>query len=132
MIGIGLDNGVFLNKPTSVIPFYVKVDSWASSEDSVEICYWRKCWGIRDEILSLFPEADSNDSCLKLTPEHIRAIRKIIRSFMNKEKWEEESNSIWTYDEIRPRLIKHWVALWWLERYLRKNPDAEAYFYDSW
>ena len=79
---MGLDNGIVLNKPTSVIPFYVKVDSWASSQDSVEICYWRKCWGIRDEILSLFPEADSNDSCLKLTPEHIRAIRKIIRSFI--------------------------------------------------
>ena len=129
---MGLDNGVFLNKPTSVIPFYVKVDSWASSEDSVEICYWRKCWGIRDEILSLFPEADSNDSCLKLTPEYIRAIRKIIRSFMNKKKWEEESNSIWTYDEIHLRLIKQWIALWWLEHYLKKNPDAEAYFYDSW
>lgn len=51
---------------------------------------------------------------------------------MNKKKWEEEADSIWTYDEIRPMLIKQWIALWWLERYLRKNSDAEAYFYDSW
>ena len=115
-----------------VIPFYVKVDNWGSSQNSVEICYWRKCWGIRNEVLCLFPEADSNDSCLNLTPEHIRAIRKILRSFMNRKKWEEEANSIWTYSEIRPRLTKHWIALWWLERYLKKNPDAEAYFYDSW
>ena len=129
---MGLDNGIVLNKPINVIPFYVKVDSWASSQDSVEICYWRKCWGIRNEILGLFPGADSNDSCLNLTPEDTRAIRKIIRSFMNKKKWEEEADSIWTYDEIHPRLINHWIALWWLERYLRKNPNTEAYFYDSW
>ena len=103
---MGLDNGIVLNKPTSVIPFYVKVDDWVLSHNSVEICYWRKCWGIRNEILCLFPEAEPNDSCLDLTPEHIRAIRKIIRSFMNRKKWEEEGMSIWTYSEIRPRLTK--------------------------
>lgn len=129
---IGLDNGIVLNKPTNVIPFYVKVDDWVLSHNSVEICYWRKCWGIRNEILCLFPEAEPNDSCLDLTPEHIRSIRKIIRSFMNRKKWEEEGMSIWTYDEIRPRLTKQWFALWWLEHYLKKNPDAEACFYDSW
>ena len=129
---IGLDNGIVLNKPTSVIPFYVKVDDWVPSQNSVEICYWRKCWGIRNKILCLFPEAEPNDSCINLTPEHIRAIRKIIRFFMNRKKWEEDGMSIWTYSEIRPRLFKHWFALLWLEHYLKKNPDAEAYFYDSW
>ena len=78
------------------------------------------------------PNADTNDSRLDLTSEHVRAIRKIIRSFIRKKKWEEEANSIWTYSEIRPRLIKHWFALWWLEYYLKSNTDAEAYFYDSW
>ena len=119
---MGLDNGVILNKPTGATPSHI----------SVEICYWRKCWGIRNEILCLFPETEPNDSCLDLTPEHIRAIRRILRSFMNQNKWEEEGDSIWSYSTIRPRLTKHWSALWKLEKYMRKNPDAKAYFYDSW
>ena len=130
---MGLDNGIELDRSISVVPSYIKVDEFDGSRNFTEICYWRKCWGIRNEILCLFLGHDNDyDYCLELTTFHVRSIRRIIRSFMNQKKWEEDGLSIWSYSEIRPRLTQHWKALWWLEKYMRENPDAKAYFYDSY
>ena len=130
---MGLDNGIVLKSPKSpkaIFHGFNFIDSLG--ENNIEICYWRKCWGIRREILSIFPFTYTNDGIYYLTADNIKDIRKIIRYFCNQKHWEEDANSIWTYAEFRSVLTIQWMQLWRLEKYLRTHADAICYFYDSY
>ena len=47
------------------------------------------------------------------------------------ENWDEDK-SIWTYDEIKDSLLVDIANLKMLYVCMRKNPNIEAYFYDSY
>ena len=132
---MGLDNGIVLEKKRSTLPRYITYD-FIGSDNFLELCYWRKCWGIRNRILAIDFENEKepweDNGIYYLTPKDVYEIQKVLFYFLKKKNWEREAGSIWTYEEIWPRLVKHIFRLIWLERYLKKNPDAVCYFYDSW
>ena len=51
---------------------------------------------------------------------------------MDEKVWEDEGNSIWTYDEIRPQLERDIINLILIISFMRDNPDIYLEFYDSY
>lgn len=133
---MGLDNGIILKKNSTVLPFWLKRQFEYEPSENLEICYWRKCWGIRNTILLMGFENKqkilANDGMYYLTAKDIHTIRAVLQYFSHKKTWENESDSIWSWKDFRQTLRKQRRALWWLEGYLRKNPEAVCYFYDSY
>ena len=66
------------------------------------------------------------------TTSQIIDIMRGIIEFMNEETWEEEGNSIWTYQEIREHLAYDLVNLSLMIGYMKNNPDVYLEFYDSY
>lgn len=102
-------------------------------QDGIEILYWRKNWGLRNIVVNTFPVEDDN-SCYYLieTPQQVFELIRIITSFMNKEKWEEDGDSIWDYDEMLPILQQNIINLALAAAFMKNNPDVYLIFYDSY
>lgn len=95
--------------------------------------YWRKCWGLRGAVLDIISEHDSENYCYQIdTPEQIFKIVNVIFGFMDEKVWEDEGDSIWTYDEIRSRLEQDIINLILMIPFMRDNPDTYLEFYDSY
>lgn len=124
---MGLDNGIRLGKGRpDYYPCYVKLDDRHKNCD--DLCYWRKCWNIREDILDIVGEEDEQYEYI-LTREDVHAIRRALQVYFKYPHW--WSRSIWTWKEIRRHLFYDVVNLWWLERYMKKH-EVEVYFYDSY
>lgn len=140
MITIGLDNGIDVKSRSRAItrkmlpeglvyPWDEKLDS----PDTVEILYWRKNWGLRDKVVETFPLCDDSDwEYVIKTSQQVFELIKIIISFMNKETWEEDGDSIWDYDEILPILQRDIINLAIIAAFMKNNPDVYLVFYDSY
>lgn len=106
-------------------------------EEGVEIVYWRKNWNLRNAILdsnAVEPAAGSEFDYIIDTSNQVFEIIKIIVSFMDKEKWEDDSygSSIWSYEEILPVLQQNVINLAIIAAFMRNNPDIYLIFYDSY
>lgn len=124
---MGLDNGIIVKTKINY-PKFVDVTHINNTD---EICYWRKCWGIRNSIMALFPERTKTQSIFNLTREDIWDILNILKWFNNKNKWDTSANSIWEYHEFKPILKRQIKTLKWLYSYMN-NHEVELYFYDSY
>ena len=137
---MGLDNGVIVRSthrkltramlPEELIyPFDKDYE-----DDGIEILYWRKNWGLRDAVVHTFPTEDDNNYCYHLieTPQQVFKLIHIIVSFMNKETWEEDGNSIWDYEEILPILEQNVINLAIIAGFMQNNSDVYLIFYDSY
>jgi len=136
---MGLDNGVIVRSthrkltramlPEELIYPFDK----DYGDDGIEILYWRKNWGLRDKVIETFPLCDdSNWEHIIETSQQIFELIKIIVSFMNKETWEEDGDSIWDYDEILPILQRDVMNLAIIASFMKNNPDVYLIFYDSY
>ena len=96
---MGLDNGIRIeNIKKSQLPRFLHYPFKAFDDNDVEICYWRKCWNIRESIFDVISKS-TNDNEYKyyLTLDNIIAIRKeLIWWFLHPHEW-EHSRTIWTY-----------------------------------
>lgn len=130
---MGLNNGIILkvNPDTLSVNKLIKLDKTYGDNPNIEVCYWRKCWGIRNAIIEKlhFP-TDCGE--FKFDAEDIPAIIKILFSFYGKEEWEEEADSIWEWDEFKDNLRQQILNLTWLYDYMLANPDVDVIFYDSY
>ena len=134
---MGLDNGVEVKSrhrsitramlPSEIIyPFDFGVND-------TEILYWRKNWGLRNKVVAAFPLFDDSDwQYIIETPQQVFELIKIIVSFMNKETWEEDGDSIWDYDDMLPILQRDVINLAIIASFMRNNPDVYLIFYDSY
>lgn len=135
---MGLDNGIYVKSdkrkltrndlPTAIrYPF---------EEDycGLEICYGRKWWGLRSQILAEIHWSESKDNYYFYidTPNEVIHMIEIVASWLNEERWENEGSSIWTYDEARPNLINWIINLAIIVGWMANNPDAYLVFYDSY
>lgn len=69
----------------------------------------------------------------KVEAEDLRAILRKMPQFFDKTYWEDEGDSIWTFEEAFENiLLQQTINLYWLESYLSEHPDKECYFYDSY
>lgn len=128
---MGLDNGIILrdvNPKELVVNKLINLDNL--EDTSAEICYWRKCWGIRNAIVEKLHFNDNEES--KLDVEDIPVIIKILFDFYGQTEWEENADSIWEWDEFKDTLRQQIFNLMWLYDYMLAHSDAEIIFYDSY
>lgn len=135
---MGLDNGVRImsnvRKITrEMLPKELSYVWEDSNEDDLEIVYWRKNWGLRNEGVRTFSHSKDNDYEYYLdTVDDVFKLIRIIVSFMNKEKWDSEGSSIWEYEEVISMLQNDIINLCIIAAFMKNNPDIYLIFYDSY
>lgn len=136
---MGLDNGIVIRriKKENLLKFPNFIKCTAYNEDTndnsycVEIAYWRKCWGIRQVIIDTF-HLDADNANYVFDKEDISILIKELIPFLSKEYWEENSDSIWEFEDYVENMLQILLNLKWLETYWQENPDIKVEFYDSY
>ena len=138
---MGLENG-FLVKSNKrkitrdMLPSIIKYPFEDDYNDAPEIIYFRKCWGVRTQLIwCLTPKTEklaSPSTYYAYTSVDVMDVIKCLSSFMDEFVWDEEANSIWTYEEIAPHLLQDIVNLAAIAVYMDENPDVYLEFYDSY
>lgn len=142
---MGLDNGIIVRSDKRELtrqnlPIGIEYPFDKDYNDKIEIAYWRKCWGLRNQAIRKFGwkiSPEKNESSLNAnfmldTPEQVLSFIEFIASWLDKDKWEEQAESIWEYDEIRHRLIQQIINLSIIYTFMLNNPDIYLEFYDSY
>ena len=121
------------------IPKEFNFDS--STEDEVlkysyEIFYFRKCWNIRHGIISALNADYEYCGKVWLTIEEVKNIWWAISEVNHESAW-NNSESIWTWSEIKDKLDRTLLALEWLIGFMREHvgdrtPFYMVEFYDSY
>ena len=135
---MGLDNGIQIKRNTSTnsIPelkqFELAYDN--KHQFDFEICYWRKCYNIRNMIMDVVESARDNDNSDILTTTDIEKIVHGLQSF-NSANWQENGGSIWDWDDeeypYSEKIQRDIENLKNLQTLMEKY-DLEVYFYDSY
>ena len=135
---MGLDNGFYViscrrklsreDLPSKIkYPFEKDYNEWP------EIIYWRKCWGLRNRVLDVATPVKEHESYYTIdTPDQVFEVIKILIDFLDRETWEDEGDSIWDYDEMRPILQQNIFNLVKISEFMEHNPDIYLMFYDSY
>ena len=135
---MGLDNSIQIKRNTSTnsIPelkqFELSYDN--KHQFDFEICYWRKCYNIRNMIMDVVESARDNDNSDILTTTDIEKIIRGLQSF-NSANWQENGGSIWDWDDeeypYSEKIQRDIENLKNLQTLMEKY-DLEVYFYDSY
>ena len=134
---MGLDNGCYVCSnhrqiTRDMLPEELEYP-FSKDYEKVEILYWRKNWGLRNEVVRLFPRGEKREYYYTIdTPSQVFELIRIIVSFMNKERWKEEGDSIWDYEEALPGLQRDVMNLAIMAAFMENNPDVYLEFYDSY
>ena len=130
---MGLDNGIYI-KGYRKKPFYVKDDLYDQS-NQIDLAYWRKYWGLRNDIINIIYENYyGNDSEVLLSENQIKKIRTLIMEItFSKKRYLESCSGYWDYNIYSVlRGIRQMINLTWAARQVRKNPEVEVFWYDSY
>ena len=130
---MGLDNGIYI-KGYRKKPFYVKDDLYDQS-NQIDLAYWRKYWGLRNDIINIiYDNYYSNDSEVLLSENQIKKIRNLIMEItFSKKRYLESCSGYWDYNIYSVlRGIRQMINLTWAARQVRKNPEVEVFWYDSY
>lgn len=135
---MGLDNSIQIKRNTSTnsIPelkqFELAYDN--KHQFDFEVCYWRKCYNIRNMIMDVVESARDNDNSDILTTTDIEKIIRGLQSF-NSANWQENGGSIWDWDDeeypYSEKIQRDIENLKNLQTLMEKY-DLEVYFYDSY
>lgn len=125
---MGLDNGIIIKCRDIDLPYF-KDYKWLADNGESEVCYWRKFWGFRDEVVDMF-DCDAED--LRLDPSSIDIIIEILEKFLERDYYDNYGDSIWEYDEYFFHNIQCLRNLKCAKQYLIDHPDVKCYFYDSY
>ena len=132
---MGLDNGIVLKiidkEEFGPLPEWFRHEQW-QPEDEYEINYWRKCWNVRAEIMT-YLGMDNVDYECDMSAEDLRIVNKILKSIYNPTDW-DESESIWTWNEIKDCYLRNLAYAKRMAQFLKKRPASSyrIYFYDSY
>ena len=130
---MGLDNGIYI-KGYRKKPFYVKDDLYDQS-NQIDLAYWRKYWGLRNDIINIrYEKYYGNDSEVLLSENQIKKIRNLIMEItFSKKRYLESCGGYWDYNIYSVlRGIRQMINLTWAARQVRKNPEIEVFWYDSY
>ena len=133
---MGLDNGIYVVSykreiTKDMLPNVISYP-WSSDDKPVEIAYFRKYWGMRNEILREFQETDKEGYTLIETPDQVKKLIGILGSWLNKEKWDTEGDSIWEYEDAAGNIVQVIINLAAVYAFMVNNPDVYLKFYDSY
>lgn len=140
---MGLDNYIFIKRKSMPEKVYAATygmteKNWEKDYD-IEVCYWRKCWNIRNFIFDVIEErtgagcAPGNDN-FEMTIDDIPPIIEKLAAYTEKT-WEEDYDdceTIWEWDVYKDVLCKDCQALSELYQLMQDNPEIEIYFCDSY
>lgn len=133
---MGLDNGIYVKSNRREITRDILPESLVYPFDGndVEIAYWRKCWGLRNNILNVLGTrfAEDNYESEIDTIEKVQDVMDVIYYFMDKEHWESEGDSIWEYENSIRGLRDDYMNLVIMIEFMKDNPDIYLVFYDSY
>lgn len=137
---MGLDNGWYVKSSKrkltrADLPIGIRYPfSKDYDEESIEIAYARKWWGLRTDLINHIVWDEIKDDYLYVIedPNKLFDIINVITSWMDKEKWESEGNSIWEYEDVKYTLLNWIINFAFLQEYMRQNPDIYLEFYDSY
>lgn len=130
---MGLDNGIYI-KGYKKKPFYVK-DEFYDQSNQIDLAYWRKYWGLRNDIINIIYENYyGNDSEVLLSENQIKKIRNLIMEItFSKKRYLESCSGYWDYNIYSVlRGIRQMINLTWAARQVKKNPEVEVIWYDSY
>lgn len=147
---MGLDNGIMLKiknkeKFGDTRKLY-SMFSWTEEGSEYALLYWRKCWNVRREISEVLADAYNNgnaehdkyfDDGINDYIFNLKAFKDILvrlRKIYKKSWWEENDDSIWSWDECGSN-YKSWLIKAWKVFDVLKDKDADSYelsFYDSY
>lgn len=139
---MGLDNGIILKLSNKKIPedfpqtksentWWIDTQEDVDKDGEMEIAYWRKCWDVRGIILGVL-HAGQEGGEYPVEADDLPAIRRGILKLLNPKIYEEESDSIWEYEDRVDSELQMLLNMKWLENYLKQHPEDSAYFYDSY
>ena len=133
---MGLDNGLILHSKEKIkFPDEVPGRDWWESSGyyHYSLCYWRKCWNIRHEVAQIISAPLDYVAKYNLDITEVKNLWRAINELNSKRAW-ENSDSFWSYDEMRDHLDKDLLALEWLIHFMRthKEEDYAVEFYDSY
>lgn len=133
---MGLDNGIEVrrkkNLPNCVLCFD---DDWCKQRGyDLEVAYWRKCWNVRDVIFDVLRRGDENDSVIDITREELVEIIDRLESDINYFDFLEGGSysCIWDWNTLRRIQKRNIKNLKKLARMMKRHPEIEVYFYDSY
>lgn len=141
---MGLDNSIRLRVNSlidqenwKIWPDYITVERNEFAEKEYkdgfyyDVCCWRKCWCLRDDILNELNIKNSPGGRFEIDkPQQIRHIINLVEFYLeNPEEWRP---SIWDISEMIPHLGQNIVDLSWLADFMEKNMSAYVEFVDSY
>ena len=132
---MGLDNGIIAKKANNekINTKLHALNTYTYSDGSHEMAYWRKCWNVRYAIADVIGGIDDNGET-PLMYEDIIAVIKRLKQF-NEKNWSGDcwdEGSIWEWDEIKDNHRGCIKRLKKLARLVKRHPEIEVYFYDSY
>lgn len=129
---MGLDNGIIVRgKKRADMPNEMYFTDDPNYFDGVEICYWRKCWGLRGKFLrEAYPHSNIDEYHFEMKEREINILINILEHYLICPK--DWNDSIWEFDKIKPILEYQTQNLKLLLDWYKEHPDAYIYFYDSY
>ena len=138
---MGLDNGIEVRRTpetNKIAELKVFNKDWDKElRYDFEICYWRKCWNIRNDILYILDTPlESNCYEWRVNKDNVDEIIKLLSSY-NEDNWEDSGSSIWEWtseEEGWPysEYVKQNIEDLKLLRQIMNEYELEVYFYDSY
>lgn len=149
---MGLDNGIVVKtkEQSQVFDWVQKTVFKASDEPTLvydegeykyeyDITYWRKCYGIRSFILSVYRRNHPDDKIddrysYNLTTDDIKDIQWFLHHcIISEQYYNDQANSIWEYEDLRPILEQQVRSLEiLLQEIAKQGNNIKVIFYDSY
>ena len=130
---MGLDNGIYI-KNYKHKPFYVKEQLY-KEKNHINLAYWRRYWGLRSDMIDIVcADYEGNDLKVLLSAKQIKEMRALIwKITFSKKKYLEACNDDWEYNKYSIfRGIRQIINLTWAARQVKKDPQVEVFWYDSY
>lgn len=132
---MGLDNGIEIkhknNLPNCVLCF--DNNEWRKKHGyDLKVAYWRKCWNVRHIIFSIID--DGEDDCVyNITREELVEIIHCLENDIHYFDFlEGEWDCIWSWNEFRRFQKRNIKNLKKLAGMMKRHPEIEVVFYDSY
>ena len=134
---MGLDNAIEIKRkdylPNCALCF--DNDEWRKRYNyGLEVAYWRKCWNVRAIIFDVLRRGDDNDSVIDITREElVEIIHRLEDDLHYFDFLEGEWGScIWEWNTFRRIQKRNMKNLKKLAGMMKRHPEIEVIFYDSY
>ena len=133
---MGLDNGIEIrrkdNLPNCALCFD---EEWCRQRGyNLEVAYWRKCWNVRHAIFDVLRRGEDSDNVIDITYEEVLEIIKRLEDDFHYFDFLEGDcgGCIWEWNIFRNIQKRNIKNLKKLAKMMKRHPEIEVYFYDSY